>query len=622
VFQTAGLGAHYLAANSPYRNVGLPVTTEQAKVLAERTTWAPVLLNQTLTANTVLGPLVERDSLLPDLGYHYAPLDYLADGLVVADGATLVLTNGVRVGVGGTAGGLKLFNGGHLDSGGTPKNLNYITRLDTVQENPANNSPVVTVSIVEDYTPTSDIRMRFTRMTMLASEAQANYHLDTFQDGSGIPAGNVRLRDCEFTGGAVQFRINNIAKTTEMGNNLFDRVHVNLIPSSGGAVAIWNNLFHGGAFHITYYTPTGTPEWVIRENAFDRTYVTFYSEFYTHCNNAYITDSNKLGTADVSAVTLNAMRYVKGPLGDYYQLNKAPNTLVGKGGRTAADAGLFHYTTAFNQEKEGDSVLDIGYHYVALDLGPEAYEDIVLVEDAFPNDEYYANRSTYTWSAANPNAYAGQMALQDDGCGENTGDDQYHYVYTTDYAWNMLIQPGDIFFAYLYRDGTEVSAEEMLQICTTEGYWYHRPYWGADILNLERTYVGPMPDVNTWGRLEVAASMLGVEGEHFSGICFTSFGGKQAWDHFGIRRLTTVDWSSAKPKDTDEDGLPDYFEDSDGSGEDNPTDLADWQNANSDGDDASVAGHLNDNKKWLLGLTPKKTSCQVSEYLNTYTPMQ
>ena len=76
--QTVGAGAHCLATSSPYRNLGttnLPATL--AAELRRRTTYPPLVWsNVTLTTNLTLLPVAPRGGVVPDLGYHYAPLDY------------------------------------------------------------------------------------------------------------------------------------------------------------------------------------------------------------------------------------------------------------------------------------------------------------------------------------------------------------------------------------------------------------------------------------------------------------------------------------------------------------------------------------------------------------------
>jgi hypothetical protein len=52
-------------------------------------------------------------------------------------------------------------------------------------------------------------------------------------------------------------------------------------------------------------------------------------------------------------------------LGDYYL---PTNSLLVDAGNFDADTiGLYHFTTQTNQVKETNSVVDIGYHYVAVD---------------------------------------------------------------------------------------------------------------------------------------------------------------------------------------------------------------------------------------------------------------
>ena len=62
--------------------------------------------------------------------------------------------------------------------------------------------------------------------------------------------------------------------------------------------------------------------------------------------------------------------YQTGPLGDcYYPANGSLTSLaslINAGSQYATNAGLYHYTTTTNQVKETNSVVDIGFHLVAL----------------------------------------------------------------------------------------------------------------------------------------------------------------------------------------------------------------------------------------------------------------
>jgi len=135
VFQSAGAGNFYLPPASPFRNAGTSgLNTDLLAELKELTTSVPTALNANFELNTVLAPLVARDGDTPDLGYHYAPLDYLLSERTLSN-ATLTLTNGVAVGVYGQS-GLALGNGANFVSEGLPHRLNQLVRYQNVQEQP------------------------------------------------------------------------------------------------------------------------------------------------------------------------------------------------------------------------------------------------------------------------------------------------------------------------------------------------------------------------------------------------------------------------------------------------------------------------------------------------------
>ena len=80
-------------------------------------------------------------------------------------------------------------------------------------------------------------------------------------------------------------------------------------------------------------------------------------------NNAYL-DGAAAYSGGVVNATIGSSSWTAGPLGNYYQ---SGTLLVDAGSRSAGAAGLYHYTTQASQAIEGDSAVDIGYHYVALD---------------------------------------------------------------------------------------------------------------------------------------------------------------------------------------------------------------------------------------------------------------
>src|SRR4030095_15346691 len=102
VFETVGAGAYYLATNSPYRDAGTTnIDATLRKAVQKRTTYPPLIIapvpgyygvSQTFT------PRAGRDTDLPDLGYHYDPLDY-ALAIVYLTNATINVDPGTAIGV-------------------------------------------------------------------------------------------------------------------------------------------------------------------------------------------------------------------------------------------------------------------------------------------------------------------------------------------------------------------------------------------------------------------------------------------------------------------------------------------------------------------------------------------
>jgi hypothetical protein len=132
IFQWTGAGGHYLATNG-WRNQGTAnITPGLLTDLKQLTTYPPLILTNDIVLDTVLSPTAPRDTDTPDLGYHYDPIDYAFSGTVLSN-ATLVLTNGVAVGVFGTT-GLELKSAAKLFSAGTALNLNRWVRYPAVQE--------------------------------------------------------------------------------------------------------------------------------------------------------------------------------------------------------------------------------------------------------------------------------------------------------------------------------------------------------------------------------------------------------------------------------------------------------------------------------------------------------
>ncbi len=111
------------------------------------------------------------------------------------------------------------------------------------------------------------------------------------------------------------------------------------------------------------------------------------------------------------------------------------------------------------------------------------------------------------------------------------------------------IDPGNWVDGQCY-DGDWVDTSHWEEVCDyVDGYWAgywqwswnwnHRAYWGVSNTNLlvngagSGRYMGPLPPVGQWVRLEVPASTVGLTDRLISGMAFTLYNGKATWDYAG-----------------------------------------------------------------------------------------
>ena len=138
VFQTVGAGAHYLAGET-YRHEG--TTNISPNLLAElrrqRTTYPPYVLTNTITHSTNLKAIVPRSTNAPDLGWHYAAVDFAANAFTVTNNSTLNITAGTAIALFGER-AITLPDGGRILCEGTPLARNHFVRFHAVQEQSTN----------------------------------------------------------------------------------------------------------------------------------------------------------------------------------------------------------------------------------------------------------------------------------------------------------------------------------------------------------------------------------------------------------------------------------------------------------------------------------------------------
>jgi hypothetical protein len=163
-----------------------------------------------------------------------------------------------------------------------------------------------------------------------------------------------------------------------------------------------------------------------------------------------------------------------------------------------------------------------------------AQTDTVWVEDALPAGATPAadGGDSWNWIGGNPSPYSGALAHQS---ALVAGAEHQHYFYNA--AATLSVAVGESLFSYVYLDAANPPSEVMLQ--WNDGSWEHRAYWGANLVpwgadaTVARHYMGALPAAGQWVRLEVAASVVGLEGSTLNGMAFTLYGGRATWDRAG-----------------------------------------------------------------------------------------
>jgi hypothetical protein len=368
-FQTVGAGAHYLAAGSPCRDAG--VTNLSAALLAELpqlTTYPPVVLsNVTLNAAVTWGPQAGRDTDVPDLGYHYPPMDYAVNNVTVgANGVLTVLPGTVLGGFGCDA--VIADDYGRVSVTGTPAQPVRFVGYPALQEqsliwgctNWGPNLLTGPLHDVIDGSESPELRLRFAEFAQLGGRGRGVVMLN----GWCAPK-YLLLEDCQLFGCknylAASYRR---AAQIDLRNNLFRRTHQECY--GWVRLTAYNNLFWGGTNFLNSGF-TDSPPWDFHDNVFHDNGLTGDWRNLVRSHNAYLgAGQATLGGLTTGDVQLASFAYAPGPFGAFYQ---AGTTLRDAGSRSAADAGLYHHTARADAGPEGASPVDLGFHYVAT--GPD-----------------------------------------------------------------------------------------------------------------------------------------------------------------------------------------------------------------------------------------------------------
>jgi parallel beta-helix repeat protein len=362
-FQSVGAGNYYLTNGCGFFDAG--TNNIDAAVLAglrKKTTYPPVLLTNLMFFDaTNFSAQAPRDTnAAPDLGYHYDPIDYLFSnwGVGGASGG-LTFTPGTVVG-----GAISVLYSGSLTFQGNVTQPCWFVGYDTVQEggNTPNWPSGFTFAFDSSF---NTLNAQFTKFSALSAD---NLIGDgSWAGGSGVAnVGNCEFYSAEINIGGAAFHFTNC---------LFSRVNINVNDSFQDGFVFQNCLVWQGNFSLSRFWAADSP-WIIRDSAFDGQAFQINDPSGGDTNytcldyNAFLTNADWTGGSH--DVVVSNFNWQGSWLGDYYQPTNS--LLINAGSRTADLAGLYHYTTTTNQVKETNSIVDIGYHYVAVDINGNPFD--------------------------------------------------------------------------------------------------------------------------------------------------------------------------------------------------------------------------------------------------------
>jgi hypothetical protein len=242
-----------------------------------------------------------------------------------------------------------------------------------------------------------------------------------------------------------------------------------------------------------------------------------------------------------------ASRYHAGPLpvlGQWVRL-EVPASAVALEGSTLNGMAFTLYNGRATWDNAGKSSpttsgTTTGSTTTTTTSGTMATNNLAWFDDTLPAGAISGadGGDSWSWTAANPVPFWGGLANQSSlGSGLHQ-----HYFYSA--TQTLSVNAGESVFAYVYIDPANVPSEIMLQ--WNDGTsWDHRAYWGAHRISYGALgtascrYMGPLPAAGQWARLEVPASLVGLEGTKLSGMAFTLFDGRATWDYAGKLAIST-----------------------------------------------------------------------------------
>ncbi|MBL9127175.1 MAG: hypothetical protein JNL97_05995, partial [Verrucomicrobiales bacterium] len=377
LFEVVGAGSHYLPSGSPLRNAGVAgIDARLRQDLQSLTTDAPRVLGVVFGIETNLVARVRRDTDVPDIGYHYVPLDFAVGGLNLI-GTTVRMTDGANLGVYG-AGGLVLGAGSRFESRGSAGNPNRVAYYTQVQEQTASAwaSPTGDIGLVEVSSAGSgavpEIDWVFTEAWMPGGPANRRQWI------RGGETRGLVLRSTHTQGRAVTLTVTGSQPGTSLWltNNLLEDVEFRVSQSAGAGfypvgLQVFNTLFRGGVVALS--NGRNDSPWVLQDNLFDPLELAWVGPGGTISHNGYraglpaVGSFNRTGLGmDYSPSPIGAFTYPVSLLGG--SVSTSLVSLLNAGSRSATVPGLHAFTSRSDSIPETNSVVDIGFHYPAAAL--------------------------------------------------------------------------------------------------------------------------------------------------------------------------------------------------------------------------------------------------------------
>ncbi|MDE3098333.1 MAG: cadherin-like domain-containing protein, partial [Verrucomicrobiota bacterium] len=365
-FETVGAGSYYLADNT-FRNKGLG-TDDGADVLADiatKTTYPPVVYAGTnFTTATAFSPDVPRDTnAAPDLGFHYCALDDVFSSVNAY--TNLTFTAGTAAGWYDTSTypcyGIMLYTNVTAAFNGTATEPCWLARYDTVQEGGNGNWQMVGGGFaLTDSNPDDSYSASSPHLVMQFTKCSSRDFDDAiyWQWGGNFA---VDAKDCEFYGVNGGY---NVAVTYT--NCLFYRFPPQINTYGTPSLKMENCTVEGGN-NLNPLTVGNSAPCTVRiyDCAFDGTSFSIDTNALTCDYNAFVTNAPRLPIQGAHDVIVTNYNWQSSWFGGFYLPSGSP--LIDAGDVTADKVGLYHFTTQTSQVPETNSIVDIGYHYVATD---------------------------------------------------------------------------------------------------------------------------------------------------------------------------------------------------------------------------------------------------------------